>query len=78
MKEKKGEAFKQIPVFLSHSRKSDVAELGRRTKKCLDIVGVNLKMGEYESVSSVHGHSGEMLDDIFCFLRHKLGEKLEV
>jgi hypothetical protein len=75
MKEKRGDVFKQIPVFLGQSRKSEIVELGRRTKKCLDVVGSNVQMVEYESVSSVHGYSGEMLDDIFRFLRDKLGEK---
>jgi hypothetical protein len=75
MKEKKGEAFKEILVFLGQNRKSYVAELGRRTKKCLDIVGVKAQMAEYERESSVYGYSGEILGDIFRFLREKLGEK---
>jgi hypothetical protein len=69
LQEKTGEVFKQIPVLLGQSRNDNITELGRETKKCLEIVGANVQMTEYESVSSVHGYSREMLDDTFGFLR---------
>jgi hypothetical protein len=32
-------------------------------------------MSEFQSLSLVHGYSKEMLDDIFEFLRDKLGKR---
>jgi predicted esterase len=78
LEEKKGEAFKHIPVFLGQSRKDKITELGREAKKCLEIIGAKVQMIEYESLSSVHGYSREMLDDAFDFLRDKLGGKSDV
>ena len=55
--DKKGEVFKQIPVFMGYSRKDKLIEVGREEKRCLDIVGAKVQMVEYESLSSIHGYS---------------------
>jgi predicted esterase len=78
LQERKGEVFKHIPAFLGRGKKDKIAELGTRTKKCLDIVEANAQMKEYDASSSVHGYSQKMLDDTFSFLQDKLGERREI
>jgi hypothetical protein len=75
---KKVEVCKQIPVFMGQGRKGNLVEVGREAKECLEIVGAQVQMVEYESLSSVHGYSEEMLDDTFDFLRDKLRRKSDV
>jgi hypothetical protein len=54
-------------------------ELGREATKCLEIVGVDVEMVEYEGLPVGRRYSEEMLKDIFGFLRAKLGKgKTEV
>jgi hypothetical protein len=69
---KKVEVFKQIPVSMGQGRKENLVEVGREAKECLEIVGAQVQMVEYEDLSSVHGYSEEVLDDTFDFLRDKL------
>lgn len=66
-------AFQSIPIFLGHGTKDDkvALEYGREAKKALEQLGVDVKMTEYEGLG--HWYSGEMLEDIFEFLREKLG-----
>lgn len=72
---KNKEVFKKIPAFLGQSKNSRRVDMARDSKKCLDIVGADAKMKEYEGLASVHGYTQEMLDDIFDFLRDKLRAK---
>jgi hypothetical protein len=65
-------------VFLGQSRKDNITEPGRESTKCLEIIGANVQMIEYESLSSVHEYSREMLDDTFNILQDNLGGKSEV
>jgi hypothetical protein len=69
------EVRKKISVFLGQSQAGSRADMGRKSKRCLDIVGANAKMEEYKGLASVHGYNKEMLDDIFGFLRNKLRRK---
>lgn len=69
---KKGEAFKKIPVFMGQSKKDKINDLGKRSKKWLDILGTEVQMAEYESSSPVHGYSQEMLAETFDFIRPKI------
>lgn len=66
-------AFKLIPIFLGHGTKDDkvALEYGREAKKALGQLGADVKMVEYEGLE--HWYSPEMLEDIFGFLREKLG-----
>lgn len=74
----KSEVYKHIPVFLGHGTEDDKVSirLGREAKSCLDLLGVEVKMNEYEGLG--HWYSGEMLGDIFAFLREKLGVEKEI
>jgi hypothetical protein len=65
-------------VSMDQGRKGKLVEVGREAKECLEIVGAQVQMVEYESLSSVHGYSKEMMDDTFDFLRDKLREKSDV
>jgi hypothetical protein len=60
---------------MGQSRKDRIAGLGIQAKKCLDNVRADVQMSEFQSLSLVHGYSKEMLDDIFEFLRDKLGKR---
>jgi len=67
LQERKGEVFKEVPVFLGQG-KTDPA-LGTRAAKCLKILGADIRTVEYDDSFSVHGCSRRMLDDIVTFLR---------
>jgi predicted esterase len=71
--DKAGMAFREIPVFLGHGTEDEKVgiEHGREAKNCLDLVGADVQMVEYEGLG--HWYSEAMLDDIFGFLRVKLG-----
>jgi predicted esterase len=73
LQEKKGEVFKEIPVFLGQVKQDAVPVT--RTAKCLDTIGADIRTVEYDDSFSVHGYSPQMLDDIVTFLRHQLQEK---
>jgi len=55
--EKIGEVFKQISVFLRPEEKDRIAELGRKARDCLEIIGAKVRMVQYESATSVHEYS---------------------
>ncbi|CZR64842.1 related to phospholipase/esterase [Phialocephala subalpina] len=71
--EKPGEAFSNVPVFLAHGTEDERVsiDLGREAKACLDLVGAEVLMSEYEGLG--HWYSEDMLRDIFQFLKEKLG-----
>lgn len=68
----RSEAYKSIPVFLGHGAEDDSVsiELGREAKSCLELLGAQVTMNEYEGLG--HWYSEEMLGDIFAFLEEKL------
>ncbi|TVY13860.1 Acyl-protein thioesterase [Lachnellula arida] len=72
MEDKAGMVFQEIPVFMGHGTEDDKVpiELGREARTCLELLGADVKMVEYEGLE--HWYSDEMLGDIFCFLREKL------
>jgi predicted esterase len=71
-----GKFFGKTPVFLGQSKDERVRlELGREAKKCLEIVGVDVHMVEYEGLPVGCWYSEEMLKDIFGFLIDKLGKR---
>jgi len=72
------DASKHILVFLGQSRNDNIIKLARDAKRCLEIIAAKVQMTEYESLSSVYGHSREILDDIFDCLQENLGESFEV
>jgi hypothetical protein len=55
--EKLGEVFKQISVFLRPEQKDRIAELGKKVRDCVEIIGAKVRMVEYESVISVYEYS---------------------
>ena len=67
-----GMVFRNIPVFLGHGTKDERVpiEIGREAKICLELVGADVQMIEYEGLG--HWYSDEMLGDIFEFLKEKL------
>jgi predicted esterase len=72
MEDKTGMAFRKIPVFLGHGAEDEKAsiELGREAKNCLELVGTDVQMREYEGLG--HWYSEDMLRDIFQFIKEKL------
>lgn len=72
MEDKTGMIFREIPVFLGHGTEDEKVpiEIGREARRCLDLVGADVQMMEYEGLG--HWYSGQMLNDIFDFLREKL------
>jgi len=64
--------FQGVPVFLGHGVEDEKVpiELGREAKTCLDLLGADVEMIEYDGLG--HWYSKEMLGDIFDFLRGKL------
>lgn len=75
MEDKMGSAFKHVPIFLGHGVEDDRVsiDLGREAKTCLDLIGADAKMIEYEGLG--HWYSADMLRDIFEFLKGNLGEE---
>jgi predicted esterase len=67
-----GTVFQNIPVFLGHGTEDEKVnvELGREAKTCLQMMGADIQLVEYQDCG--HWYSEEMLQDIFNFLRHKL------
>ena len=57
---------------MDQGRKGKLVEVGREAKECLEIVGAQVQMVEYENLSPVHGYSEDILDDTFDCLRDKL------
>jgi predicted esterase len=72
MENKKGMVFQKIPVFLGHGTEDDrvVIELGREAKNALELIGMDVRMNEYEGLG--HWYSEDMLRDIFRFIKEKL------
>ncbi|TVY75594.1 Acyl-protein thioesterase [Lachnellula suecica] len=72
MEDKAGMKFQEIPVFLGHGTEDDKVpiDIGREARTCLDLLGAEVQMVEYQGLG--HWYSGEMLGDIFNFLREKL------
>ncbi|TVY58696.1 Acyl-protein thioesterase 1 [Lachnellula cervina] len=72
MEDKAGMAFREVPVFMGHGTEDEKVpiELGREARTCLDLLGADVKMVEYEGLG--HWYSKEMLGDIFSFLRERL------
>ena len=73
---KVGMVFREIPVFLGHGieDKKVPIEIGREAKTCLELVGADVQMVEYEGLG--HWYSDKMLSDIFDFLKEKLSIKV--
>ncbi|KAE8451772.1 hypothetical protein EG329_003229 [Mollisiaceae sp. DMI_Dod_QoI] len=67
-----GDVFWDVPVFLGHGTEDEKVSvnLGREAKSCLDLVGVDVQMIEYEGLG--HWYSQDMLRDIFQFLKKSL------
>lgn len=76
MDDKTGMVFRDVPVFLGHGCEDDKVPIvnGREAKTCLDLLGADVKMVEYEGLR--HWYSDEMLADIFDFLRPKVMDEL--
>lgn len=74
MRDKNGMVFQNIPVFLGHGTKDDRVDikLGQEAMRCLESVGCDVRMREYEGLG--HWTSPEMMSDIFAFLKEKLGD----
>lgn len=72
-----GMAFQKIPVFFGHGTDDENVnvELGRAAKRCLESLGSDVKMVEYEGLG--HWYSADMLDDVFVFIREKLPKDIE-
>ncbi|KAF7856959.1 hypothetical protein EAF04_009719 [Stromatinia cepivora] len=72
MDHKKGTVFQHIPVFLGNGREDPKVsiEMGREAKRCLDLLGADVELKEYEGLG--HWYSEHMLSDIFQFLKEKL------
>lgn len=53
MDDKKVAVFKEIPVFLGHGVEDERVsiELGREAEKCLELVGGDVAMEEYEGLA---------------------------
>ena len=69
---KTGMVFQSIPVFLGHGTEDDKVhiELGRDARTCLQQIGADIQLIEYQDCG--HWYSGEMLQDIFEFLKDRL------
>ncbi|KAF8858477.1 alpha/beta-hydrolase [Acephala macrosclerotiorum] len=69
---KAGNVYLNVPVFLGHGTEDERVsiDLGREAKSCLDLIGVDAQMNEYEGLG--HWYSEDMLRDIFQFLKEKL------
>ncbi|KUJ16439.1 alpha/beta-hydrolase [Mollisia scopiformis] len=67
-----GETFLNIPVFLGHGAEDEKVSvnLGGEARRCLDLLGVEVEMIEYEGLGP--WYSENMLRDIFQFLNTKL------
>jgi hypothetical protein len=72
MKDKVRMVFRNIPVLLGHGIKGEkvAIEIGREAKTCLELLGADIQMVEYEGLG--HWYSDKMLGDIFDFLRGRL------
>ncbi|TVY40220.1 Acyl-protein thioesterase [Lachnellula occidentalis] len=72
MGDKAGMVFRDVPVFMGHGTEDEKVpiEIGREAKTCLELLGADVQMVEYEGLG--HWYSDEMLGDIFGFLREKL------
>ncbi|APA09756.1 hypothetical protein SS1G_06046 [Sclerotinia sclerotiorum 1980 UF-70] len=72
MDQKKGTIFQQIPVFLGNGMEDPKVsiEMGREAGRCLDLLGVDVKIKEYDGLG--HWYSEHMLSDIFRFLKQNL------
>lgn len=72
MEDKSGMIFRDVPVFLGHGTEDEKVdiELGREVKTCLNLIGADVEMVEYDGLG--HWYSEEMLKDIFAFLKDKL------
>ena len=68
MDDKKGAVFQQIPIFLGHGVEDPQVkiDLGREARECLELLGVDIHMVEYEALG--HWYSEKMFRDIFHFL----------
>jgi predicted esterase len=72
MEDKKGMVFQKIPVFLGHGTEDETVSirLGREAKNCLELMGTDVQMKEYEGLG--HWYSEDMLRNIFQFMKEKL------
>ncbi|CAD6441888.1 766909d2-4d1f-4c1f-96ba-260b638f9be0 [Sclerotinia trifoliorum] len=72
MDHKKGMICQQIPVFLGNGMEDPKVsiEMGREARRCLDLLGVDVKMREYDGLG--HWYSEHMLSDIFQFIKQNL------
>ncbi|TVY36821.1 Acyl-protein thioesterase [Lachnellula subtilissima] len=72
MGDKAGMVFRDVPVFMGHGTEDEKVpiEMGREARTCLDLLGADVQMVEYEGLG--HWYSEEMLGDMFDFLREKL------
>ena len=75
MDAKVGMVFREIPVFLGHGIDDEKVpiEIGQEANTCLELVGADVQMVEYEGLG--HWYSDKMLSDIFDFLKEKLSTK---
>ncbi|KAL3421526.1 acyl-protein thioesterase [Phlyctema vagabunda] len=64
--------FRDTAIFLGHGTEDEKVsiEIGREARVCLDLMGADVTMVEYEGLG--HWYSSEMLGDIFRFLRENL------
>ncbi|KAH9214851.1 Alpha/Beta hydrolase protein [Leptodontidium sp. 2 PMI_412] len=71
----KGTVFRNVSVFLGHGTEDAHVriKLGRETQQCLQLLGVDVKMVEYEGLG--HWYSEDMLEEILEFLKGKLKTK---
>lgn len=69
---KLGNSYQATPIFLGHGVEDEkvTIQLGRGAKSTLELLGVHVQMVEYERLN--HWYSGEMLTDVFGFLKDKL------
>ncbi|TVY24679.1 Acyl-protein thioesterase [Lachnellula hyalina] len=72
MEDKAGMVFRDVPVFMGHGTEDEKVpiERGREARTCLDLLGADVQMVEYEGLG--HWYSEEMLGNIFGFLEEKL------
>ncbi|CZT41200.1 related to phospholipase/esterase [Rhynchosporium secalis] len=72
LEDKVGMVFQEIPVFLGHGIDDAIVpvQMGRDARNCIELVGGDVKMIEYEGLD--HWYSPAMLDDISAFLSQRL------
>ncbi|KAK0100180.1 hypothetical protein ONS95_008518 [Cadophora gregata] len=75
MNDDQTETFRKIPIFLGHGTEDDKVgiELGRESQKCLQLLGADVRMLEYEGLG--HWYSEDMLRNIFQFLKQELRDE---